>query len=127
MGIAECYSTQTCQMNIAVPGCIKQGMPRRWGLSCVHRHPLNVEPTPTALMKYGFITPASLHYVRNHGPVPKIKWSQHKLEINGLVERPTTFTMDQLLSTFEHIDVLCTLTCAGNRRKVRSQSTSFAV
>lgn len=93
------------------------------GLSCMHRHPLNVEPTPTALMKYGFITPASLHYVRNHGPVPKIKWSQHKLEINGLVERPTTFTMDQLLSTFEHVDVLCTLTCAGNRRKARSQNT----
>ncbi|BDA47084.1 Nitrate reductase [NADH] [Coccomyxa sp. Obi] len=81
------------------------------------RHPLNVEPTPTALMKYGFITPASLHYVRNHGPVPKIQWSQHKVEINGLVERPTSFTMDQLLSTFEHVDVLCTLTCAGNRRK----------
>lgn len=85
----------------------------------MRRHPLNVEPTPTALMKYGFITPASLHYVRNHGPVPKIQWAQHKLEINGLVHTPTTFTMDQLLETFEHVDVLCTLTCAGNRRKVR--------
>jgi DMSO/TMAO reductase YedYZ molybdopterin-dependent catalytic subunit len=83
-----------------------------------------VEPTPTALMKYGFITPASLHYVRNHGPVPKIHWAQHKLEINGLVDRPTTFTMEQLLSTFEHVDVLCTLTCAGNRRKACPHSSS---
>lgn len=77
-----------------------------------------MEPPPTTLMKYGFITPVSLHYVRNHGPVPKIQWSKHRLEINGLVDRPAVFTMDELISTFESVDVLCTLTCAGNRRKV---------
>ena len=70
------------------------------------------------LMKHSFITPASLHYVRNHGPVPRIRWSEHRLRVGGLVSRPAEFTMDQLLSQFEHVDVTCTLTCAGNRRKV---------
>ena len=71
-------------------------------------------------MKHGFITPASLHYVRNHGPVPRIKWSEHRLRINGLVSKPMELSMEELLSQFEHVDVLCTLTCAGNRRKVRA-------
>ncbi|CAL5220115.1 g2068 [Coccomyxa viridis] len=81
------------------------------------RHPFNVEPPPNVLMKHGFVTPASLHYVRNHGPVPRINWSEHRLRINGLVSKPMEFSMDQLLSQFEHVNVLCTLTCAGNRRK----------
>lgn len=77
-----------------------------------------MEPPPTLLMKHGNITPASLHYVRNHGPVPRIRWSEHRLRVNGLVSRPMEFSMDKLLSQFEHVDVTCTLTCAGNRRKV---------
>lgn len=32
-------------------------------------------------MARGFITPVSLHYVRNHGPVPKMPWDTHKLNI----------------------------------------------
>ena len=31
------------------------------------RHPFNVEPPLPKLMEHGFLTPASLHYVRNHG------------------------------------------------------------
>jgi hypothetical protein len=57
---------------------------------------LNVEPDPTALMKRGFLTPSSLHYVRNHGPVPKISWADHKVLINGLVDRPLVLSMDQI-------------------------------
>ena len=33
------------------------------------RHPFNVEPPLPKLMEHGFITPASLHYVRNHGNI----------------------------------------------------------
>ena len=44
------------------------------------RHPFNVEPPPNVLMKHGFITPASLHYVRNHGAVPKLDWDTHKVK-----------------------------------------------
>lgn len=93
----------------------------------MHRHPFNVEPPLGTLVQEGFITPASLHYVRNHGPVPQIAWAQHRLSICGLVDRPTMFTMDELISRFEHVDVTCTLTCAGNRRKVRHPVTRSQV
>ncbi|KAK9825864.1 hypothetical protein WJX81_005959 [Elliptochloris bilobata] len=80
------------------------------------RHPLNVEP-PLSVAMRDPITPASLHYVRNHGAVPRLSWGAHRLSVGGLVERPATFSMDQLLELFEEVTVTCTLTCAGNRRK----------
>ena len=81
------------------------------------RHPFNVEPPLSTAMQAGFITPASLHYVRNHGPVPRLSWGAHRLAVGGLLARPATFTMDELLERFEEVTVTCTLTCAGNRRK----------
>jgi len=33
------------------------------------------------LMEKGFITPVSLHYVRNHGAVPKLDWDTHKVKV----------------------------------------------
>ena len=80
------------------------------------RHPFNVEPPLPKLMEEGFITPAALHYVRNHGAVPKLKWEEHTLTISGLVDKPTTFTMDDILKLpSRELPVL--LVCAGNRRK----------
>src|SRR5436190_6712776 len=38
-------------------------------------HPFNCEAPLPSLMKEGFITPTSLHYVRNHGAVP---WNTHR-------------------------------------------------
>ena len=81
-----------------------------------YRHPLNVEPPPEILAQ-GFITPTSLHYVRNHGAVPRISWEQHRVAVKGLVDRPTVFTMDELVHGFEEVTIVATLTCAGNRRK----------
>ncbi len=86
-----------------------------------------MEPPLSELLAHGFVTPASLHYVRNHGPVPRIEWGAHRLAVNGLVDRPAVFTMDELLGSFEHVDVLCTLTCAGNRRKVRAPQAACAL
>ena len=83
-----------------------------------------MEPPLSALLGAGFVTPASLHYVRNHGPVPRIAWAEHRLTVRGAVDRPAVFTMDELVSQFRHVDVLCTLTCAGNRRKVPEQAPS---
>jgi len=34
-------------------------------------------------MERGFITPTSLHYVRNHGPVPKLSWDTHRLHVGA--------------------------------------------
>lgn len=49
--------------------------------------------------------------------MPRVAWNTHRLSVGGLVERPATFSMDQLLELFEEVTVTCTLTCAGNRRK----------
>lgn len=67
-----------------------------------------------ALMASGFITPPSLHYVRNHGAVPKITWSSHRLTINGLVDKTITLTMDELIA-LPSVTLPVTLVCAGNR------------
>lgn len=47
-------------------------------------------------MDRGFVTPSSLHYVRNHGPVPKLKWEEHKLTVTGILGKPRTFSMDEI-------------------------------
>ncbi|KAF8062729.1 hypothetical protein HT031_004059 [Scenedesmus sp. PABB004] len=80
------------------------------------RHPLNCEPPMDALMASGFITPPSLHYVRNHGAVPKLAWGSHTVTVNGLVAAPLKLTMDELVS-LPSVTLPVTLVCAGNRRK----------
>ncbi|XP_047319660.1 nitrate reductase [NADH]-like [Impatiens glandulifera] len=81
------------------------------------KHPFNSEPSLPRLMHHGFITPSQLHYVRNHGPVPKITWDDWTVEITGLVSKPTMFTMNQLVNDFTSVEFPVTLVCAGNRRK----------
>lgn len=80
------------------------------------RHPLNCEAPISRLMAAGFITPVSLHIVRNHGPVPKLDWKTHKITIKGLVNKQIELTMDDILK-FPSITIPVTVTCAGNRRK----------
>ena len=67
-------------------------------------------------MSYGFITPPSIHYVRNHGPCPRINWGDHRVVVNGLVSTPLTLTMDDIIS-MPSVRIPVTLVCAGNRRK----------
>ncbi|KAF5179908.1 Nitrate reductase [NADH] [Thalictrum thalictroides] len=85
------------------------------------KHPFNSEPPLNILMYHGFITPVSLHYVRNHGYVPKAKWEDWSIEVCGLVKRPMKFTMDQLVKEFPSCEFPVTLVCAGNRRKEQNQ------
>lgn len=85
------------------------------------KHPFNCEPPLKTLMTYGFITPSHLHYVRNHGSVPKAVWDAWSVEVGdedgALLRRPSCFTMDQLINTFRSHEFPVTLVCAGNRRK----------
>ncbi|KAJ4753487.1 Nitrate reductase [Rhynchospora pubera] len=81
------------------------------------KHPVNCEPPLHRLMKYGFITPASLHYVRNHGSVPQGDWSTWTVEVTGLVKQPYKFIMDELVNEFEPIEIPVTLACSANRCK----------
>ena len=52
----------------------------------------------TPLQEYaGIITPASLHFVQQHSShLPDIDAQQHRLTIHGLVDRPLSFSMDDL-------------------------------
>lgn len=92
------------------------------------KHPFNSEPPLIRLMQHGFITPVPLHYVRNHGPVPKARWEDWTVEVCGLVKRPAQFTTDQLVNEFRSREFPVTLVCAGNRRKEQNmvkQSIGF--
>nr|POF13967.1 nitrate reductase [nadh] 1 [Quercus suber] len=78
------------------------------------KHPLNAEAQLSTLFDAGLITPNELHYVRNHGAVPRILWEFHKLDVeNGKL----VLSMDDLKEKFEAINIPVALACDGNRRK----------
>src|SRR5262249_13198734 len=54
----------------------------------------------TPLQDYvGIITPASLHFVQYHAShFPDIDAQQHRLTIHGMVDRPLSFSMEDLKS-----------------------------
>lgn len=63
-----------------------------------------------------FITPSEAEYDRNHGPIPHIGDTTHKVQIDGCVEQPIVLTVDELREKFELHTVIAALQCAGNRR-----------
>jgi len=81
------------------------------------RHPFNVEPPMSELRKTRFITPSSLHYVRNHGACPRLTWEDHTIVVGGNVQHKMELTMDELVASAPHREIPVTLVCAGNRRK----------
>lgn len=78
------------------------------------KHPLNGESELQALYEAGLITPNSLHFVRNHGPVPHLLWETHQLEVEGGKLASLT---DDLANNYEAINNAVALACDGNRRK----------
>lgn len=87
-------------------------------------HPFNVEPPLSALYDEGFLTSPELFYVRNHGAVPHIDESaipDWEFSVEGLVKKPYTLTLKDLIKDYEQITVPVTLVCAGNRRKEQNQ------
>ncbi|KAG5951049.1 hypothetical protein E4U53_003873 [Claviceps sorghi] len=83
-------------------------------------HPFNCEPPLSALYNEGFLTSENLHYVRNHGAVPRCddddmdSWT---FSVEGLVDHPFTCSVRQLIDEYEQLTYPITLVCAGNRRK----------
>jgi sulfane dehydrogenase subunit SoxC len=71
-----------------------------------------VSLTPLA-ETFGRITPASLHFERHHGGVPRIDPTQHRLMIHGLVNRPLIFTVDEI-RRLPSVSRIHFLECAGN-------------
>ncbi|KAF2964300.1 hypothetical protein GQX73_g9279 [Xylaria multiplex] len=83
-------------------------------------HPFNVEAPLSDLYDEGFLTTKDLHYVRNHGAVPKVEDSEimdWDFKIEGMVENPIHMSLAQLIQEYEQVTYPVTLVCAGNRRK----------
>ena len=94
-------------------------------------HPVGGRPSPDAFGKVfhvaaplqdsvGVITPSSLHYVATtRGSfMPDIDPKQHTLMLHGLVDRPLTFTMEDL-KRLPSVTRLHFIECAGNRHNAR--------
>jgi len=62
---------------------------------------------------HGIITPNGLHFERHHAGVPVIDPDAHRLLVHGLIERPLTFTMNDLMR-FPAVSRLHFLECSGN-------------
>src|SRR5687768_8032609 len=64
----------------------------------------------------GVITPSSLHFVgtTRGSYIPEIDPREHRLMIHGMVDRPLTFTMDDL-KRLPSVTRLHFIECAGNR------------
>ncbi len=76
--------------------------------------PVNGEPSPAALIR-SYITPIERFFVRSHAPNPKIDTTTYRLRVEGMVERPLSYSLPEL-QKFNEAEVVATLTCAGNRR-----------
>lgn len=61
----------------------------------------------------GIVTPSDLHYERHHTGVPIIDPDKYTLRIEGMVEHPTTFTLNDLRSFPEHSE-LRVMECGSN-------------
>jgi nitrate reductase (NAD(P)H) len=83
-------------------------------------HPFNVEAPLSELYDEGFLTTKDLHYVRNHGAVPRVEdedvldW---EFSVEGMVQHPIKMTLRELIQEYEQVTYPITLVCAGNRRK----------
>lgn len=83
-------------------------------------HPFNVEAPLKDLYDEGFLTTKDLHYVRNHGPVPRVEDSEilgWEFTVEGLVEKPVRMSLRDLIQDYDQVTYPITLVCAGNRRK----------
>jgi DMSO/TMAO reductase YedYZ molybdopterin-dependent catalytic subunit len=83
----------------------------------VHRaHPLNCETSIPALIG-GVVMPNAHFYVRNHFQIPRLDAATWRLEVRGLVERPLSLSLQDLMRMRSEALVV-TLECAGNGRSL---------
>ncbi|KAF2159616.1 hypothetical protein M409DRAFT_29935 [Zasmidium cellare ATCC 36951] len=110
--------TQVLELDKKTPDSWLPRDPRLIRLTGVH--PFNVEAPLSDLFNEGFLTSPELFYVRNHGHVPQVRDEEipdWEFTVEGLVDRPMTLTLRQLMEEYEQQTYPITLVCAGNRRK----------
>lgn len=90
-------------------------MSREGELVVVSERPLNAE-TPLAALDGG-VTPAASFFVRCNFDVPDLDAATWRLDVGGLVDAPRSFALHEL-QALPHRQVLATLECAGNGRRL---------
>ena len=63
----------------------------------------------------GNLTPSDLHFERHHAGIPALDPERHTLTIHGLVDRPLSFTLDDL-KRFPQVVRQYFIECSGNGR-----------
>jgi sulfane dehydrogenase subunit SoxC len=67
----------------------------------------------------GIITPASLHFMQTHASeIPDLDPKEHRLTIHGMVERPLSFTLDEL-KRLPSVSRIHFVECHGNGSPAR--------
>lgn len=93
-------------------------VPEKKSLSVLSDRPLILESSQDLLDDE--VTPTEKMFVRNNGIVPPIAYSKDikdwRLKIDGEVERPYSFSMDDLKSKFKAYTYQLVLECGGNGR-----------
>ncbi len=125
----------------APPSMLEQGAPvtdNPYGVPSVFekavvRIPGGKPPFPTAAHMltplqdmHGIITPNGLHYVRDHGGTPAIDPDRHRLLVHGMVDRPLSFGMDDLMR-FPSVSRVHFLECSGNTPLYKSGKPEWSV
>ncbi|KAF4996407.1 hypothetical protein FGRMN_4516 [Fusarium graminum] len=114
----ECLPKSVLKEDLKTPDSFVERDPRLIRLTGVH--PFNVEAPLSDLYDEGFLTSENLHYVRNHGHVPKCEDDEildWEFEVNGLVDNPIKMTVRDLINEYQQLTYPVTFVCAGNRRK----------
>ena len=78
--------------------------------------PYNAEPALPELIEK-WLTPVNRFFVRSHGNVPALTSQDLAVTVEGLVEKPLTLTLAELIKGFAAASTTATVTCAGNRRR----------
>src|SRR5690242_7008255 len=133
-GMADGPMTSTTPMIKGTKELIEYGQRSHFVTSVRMPHPMGGRPSPDMFGKtfhvaaplqdsVGVVTPSSLHYfATTRGAfLPDIDPRQHTLMIHGLVDRPLTFTMDDL-KRLPSVTRLHFIECAGNRSSPRAKN-----
>ena len=74
-----------------------------------------VAETPGPMINHDFLTPETLFFVWNHGPVPKIDPLYWSLKVEGECYNPREYDLDKL--NWHYTEIVATLSCALNRSR----------
>ena len=88
-------------------------MHKEKGLIVHSRRPLDAETPPELLDSW--ITPNHRFFVRTHFYIPEIDLSRWQLALDGLVEKPLAFSLEQI-RRMPQVESVITIECAGNGR-----------